>query len=552
MKVLNGLVHGDTRGHVILSPGVIGATANHTCESIGIMVNTAFKEHGCLPSLLSVQFDGATTNKCSLVLAYMGLYVMEGVFTTARARCELESHAHDVYDAYQAIHAGRVKHSTYYHLEELRAIMRAAHDRVRDEDLLRPVVGHDVKVNSKDDSGERQLGFRFGSESWLLQVSNLWVLRDFWEWLAPGYSDTRTRDHALANAAFTSYFGMNKFREFKMELEAGSTPANPKVGLWAKAYMTTEEYTYLGTLLSKSSFQSATCNRLPATQSRQVSDQKTTRETKGIEKLTSASRGPYKEQFSAERLADALAMCRRDWGHFDSSPGKLQPHELWLPQELAQAMRQAGRRPDQSVPSVPSVQSAAEQGAADVLLDADVNHIPKVEQRHHTGAAVHGLSTGSGITARAGPSRAPTDKEFLARLVTPGSFVITRPAANGPWAKTECEQLVGLHWWLWQVTKVLHPGAVVPGFTKPAETFTYEAHLYQPIQAASMKGRWTKVYDDVRPAFMRTTEEKSTRKVKVKIWGIENKKKWSGQGNKFDALQRPGELLMNTRTSCTL
>ncbi len=43
------------------------------------------------------------------------------------------------------------KHSTYYHLEELRGIIRAAHDRVRDEDLLRPVVGHDVKVNSKND-----------------------------------------------------------------------------------------------------------------------------------------------------------------------------------------------------------------------------------------------------------------------------------------------------------------------------------------------------------------------------------------------------------------
>ena len=107
MKLLNGLVHGHTRGHVILSPGVIGATANHTCESIGNMVNTAF-ENTHFPSLLSVQFDGASTSKCSLVLAYMGVYVMEGVFTTARAWCELENHADDVYDAYQAIHTGKV------------------------------------------------------------------------------------------------------------------------------------------------------------------------------------------------------------------------------------------------------------------------------------------------------------------------------------------------------------------------------------------------------------------------------------------------------------
>ena len=31
MKVMNGLVHGDTWSHVILSPGVTGATANHAC-----------------------------------------------------------------------------------------------------------------------------------------------------------------------------------------------------------------------------------------------------------------------------------------------------------------------------------------------------------------------------------------------------------------------------------------------------------------------------------------------------------------------------------------
>ena len=122
---------------------------------------------------------------------------------------------------------------------------------------MRPVVAHDVKVNNKNDSGECQLGVRFGPESCLLQG-----------WLAPGYSKESTRQHALINAAFTSYFGLNKFRQFEMELEAGSTPANPKVGLWAKAYMTTELYTYLGTLLSKSSFQAATCNKLPAVQSR--------------------------------------------------------------------------------------------------------------------------------------------------------------------------------------------------------------------------------------------------------------------------------------------
>ena len=99
---------------------------------------------------------------------------------------------HDVYDGYQAIHAGRVTHSTFYAFEELRAIIRGAHDQMRNQEQLRPVVGHDVKV------------------------SNLWEVRDFWEWLAPGYSLPRTRGHALANAAFTSYSGLSQFRDFRM------------------------------------------------------------------------------------------------------------------------------------------------------------------------------------------------------------------------------------------------------------------------------------------------------------------------------------------------
>ncbi len=118
MKVFNGIVHGDKRSHVILSPGVIGATASHTCECLSVMINTAHHEHGDLPSVLSVQFDGASTNKCILVLAFLGLYVLEGVFKCVRVRCLLESHAHDVYDAFHAVHAGRVKHSTFYHHEE--------------------------------------------------------------------------------------------------------------------------------------------------------------------------------------------------------------------------------------------------------------------------------------------------------------------------------------------------------------------------------------------------------------------------------------------------
>ena len=106
-----------------------------------------------------------------------------------------------------------------------------------------------------------------------------------------------------------------------------------------------------------------------------------------IEKLEAATRGPYQKQFSAERVADALATCRRQWQHFGNSPGKLQAHERWLPGELAEQMRKYGRRSShqgvaaQSLQSVQSLAVQAEGGAAAALLDADVNAVPGVAQK---------------------------------------------------------------------------------------------------------------------------------------------------------------------------
>jgi hypothetical protein len=130
MKVLNGLVHGDHRSHVVLSPGSVVAGASHTCEGVAIILNTVFQEHGKLPRRISLQLDNAATNHNMLVLAFMGLYVapgqvdsttrrvlasfwcqaanhhvcqvLHGVVTEARVRFELENHAHDLYDAYHA------------------------------------------------------------------------------------------------------------------------------------------------------------------------------------------------------------------------------------------------------------------------------------------------------------------------------------------------------------------------------------------------------------------------------------------------------------------
>ena len=53
----------------------------------------------------TVQLDNASSNKKCLVLAFLGVYVILGIFKTVRVRFLLENHAHDVYDAFQGIHA---------------------------------------------------------------------------------------------------------------------------------------------------------------------------------------------------------------------------------------------------------------------------------------------------------------------------------------------------------------------------------------------------------------------------------------------------------------
>ena len=177
----------------------------------------------------------------------------------------------------------------------------------------------------------------------------------------------------------------------------------------------------------------------------------------------------------------------------------------------------------QSLQSVQSPAVQAERGAAAALLDADVNAVPGVAQKRHSGAEMFGLSRGPSVGLCTTGSRAPRDIGFQARLVTPGSFVITRPAPSGPWAKS-APDLPKLDFWLWQVVRVMQPGQPVPGFSKPSESFTYEAHLQQPANGKSVKGRWTKCFVDHRPAFMRTEAEKAEQKAASRFWQGHNKK----------------------------
>ena len=300
-KVCNLIVHGDENSYVVLSPGVVGATANHTIENILIVINATFQNLKSLPSMISVQFDGASVNKSILVMAVLALYVLERVFLRVRVRCEMEFHAHDIYDQYHSIHAGLVRRTTTYFWEDLIHLIKAAHTMGKHSQCAeKPLVGRNVNV------------------------FNLWEVRDFWEWLVPGYTNDTTRQQALTMGAFVAFGKFQNYRDFMVELIAGSTEGNPTVGLWAKPYMTSEKYEYLGTLLTRNSFDSVTKGKKPVLQTREVSDTKLENEKRTMKQLDAVLRSEFSAQFKG-KLSDAYAICKRDWDYFKNSSGELTP-----------------------------------------------------------------------------------------------------------------------------------------------------------------------------------------------------------------------------------
>ena len=171
-----------------------------------------------------------------------------------------------------------------------------------------------------------------------------------------------------------------------MELEDGSTPANPRVGLWAKAYMTSEKYEYLGTLMTKESLDAVIRGTAPPMQARDVAECKTSREANCIHKLNLLSKGQYAKQFPPERVADAIAMSERNWDHFRTSSGALHPSLQRLPHELAAELQRCGLRHVAGVvPEVPEVQ--AERQEAALFLTRPINALPPALRQYKHAAA---------------------------------------------------------------------------------------------------------------------------------------------------------------------
>ncbi|CAK0830712.1 unnamed protein product [Prorocentrum cordatum] len=214
-KVMNGLVHGDTRSHIILSPWCVVAGSNHVCECIAIAVNTAYEEHGNLPRKLSVQMDNASVNHSMCVLGFLAIYALVDVFDVVRLRFELPDHAHDVYDAFHSIHRTAVAKETFFHLEELIDIMKASHKA----SLL-----HRESSESSGSSGWQSQGGHRPVMGPDVLVTNLWEIRDIWEWLFPGHSTKSAESTARGGVMYYENIGGIHDFELRRARDGGMPP----------------------------------------------------------------------------------------------------------------------------------------------------------------------------------------------------------------------------------------------------------------------------------------------------------------------------------------
>lgn len=538
-KIQNGLIHGDTRSHVIISPPSAKATASHTCESILIAVNTAYEEHGNLPPKASVNLDNASVNHNMLVLGLMSMYVLLGVFDLARVRFEIENHAHDIYDAFQAIHSKAIDAATFFFLEEMIDIIKRSHlcsNRFRDARVPEAASSSTgSSASPRSTAASSSTGSSAPSKETIkavagnrpimgpdVLVSNLWVIRDFWDWMFPGYH--KNSKEATQRGAIVYYERLQHYRDFKLQREQ-SDPGEVKVGLWAKKFMSdpVEEYVYMGTVTTWKLYQNIIQNRRPKSQASTDKERRKERSNEVLDGLKKASKGMFKEQYET-RLVDAIAVCEERWSHFDNSSGALPQHgrRQWLPAELAIDMsRKNLRRLGRSAVSMltastnPALLAELGQGWSESQVG---QRPPPLRQRLHTLARIHGVQHGPDVAVAPafGGAQPATIQELLQRPVAAGMYVVTRAAHSSRVGKAS-PKLRSLTYWVWKILRVYDPGAALPPNSMhwvAGHGASYEAHLHAPAKGRSWKNQCVRPVWDVQSEiqYLLTPAEKTAKR----------------------------------------
>ena len=508
MKVMNAVVHGDQRSHVILSPGAIVAGANHTCESISIVLSTAFEDHGDVPPEIALQMDNASPNHNILVMAFCGLYVLEEVCEVFKLRFELANHAHDIYDAFNAIHGRRVHASTFFSWDELVNLIKASH-------LSLPGGSADASGSTDTSSSP---GISKAKPSSLMGhdvlVSNLWTLRDYWEWLAPGYYGTGERLRALSKGAFVCYDQLSAYHDFVIRKDGDAS-----VGLWAKEYMSDPDskLIYVGTLINRELATVVIGGKEPPLAKESQKAQKVDHDSQNLKDLLRVSKGSYREQFSEARLADAIAMCRRDWAHFDGRPGSLPAHRRLLPDQLGASLRSAGKRGSLGQHRWPQTLQWPDgdpRGSSGTALLGE-RPPPRPPRQHvHIRGDMCGVLRGSSVPLIARYGAQPRDiDDLLQRPPGLGGFVCTRSFQSTAMARGS-EALQSASYWVWRVLRIYQTGDEFDGPVNGkshAQSTCFEAHLYRLCSGKRYLPCWNRIYGST---FLYTDAEKARKAVK--------------------------------------
>ena len=133
-------------------------------------------------------------------------------------------------------------------------------------------------------------------------------------------------------------------------------------------------------------------------QARQTSENKSSEKFDSVHDFFARlTQGQWGEQFSEERLADAMAICREDWDHFRHSSGAIPEKHLWLPDRLAIVMFKKGLRTNGEFTDGGQPDASIRVGQEWLTGESQIAGSMPVRQRLHNLAQHYGILRGHGV-----------------------------------------------------------------------------------------------------------------------------------------------------------
>ena len=274
------------------------------------------------------------------------------------------------------------------------------------------------------------------------------------------------REEASQRGAIIYYENLSHYRDFVFRREPAKDSNDVSVGMWAKQFMSSSTYTYVGTITTYKLYKSIVKGR-PRLATETNKDARITHNSKILNQLRSLATGKFRDQF-AHRLHDAIALCEHNWGHFADSIGKTPAERLEVPFELFLRVYQDGkrRRPGVVTTETPAATLPAQVG--DWLEAGLGSRPPPLKQRPHQLAIVNGLRRGPDVEmATAYGGAQPTSlAEFRERPITVGGFVLTHSDPSSGRVQSHCQKATKMKFWTWKVLQVYNPGIGGPSATE--------------------------------------------------------------------------------------